>query len=76
MADAGLGGGGGKLRVETHQALFDERFFHAAQAQELVNAVEAVRESLVIAIAQDDGQSWTQGRLEGQDGGGGRRVFH
>src|SRR5450756_751847 len=53
VAGAGLGFGGGELPVETREALFDERFFHAAQDQELINAVQTLLEILVIAIAQD-----------------------
>jgi hypothetical protein len=76
VALAGLGFGGGKLLVVTREALFDKGFFHAAQAQELIHPAQPRLELLVIAIAQDDRQSWTQGRLEGQDACGGRRVFH
>jgi hypothetical protein len=60
----GLGGGGGKLLVETRWALFDEGFFHAACDQELFHVTQTLLELLVITVAQDDGQSWTEGRLE------------
>jgi hypothetical protein len=65
MALPGFGFGGGTLLVVTRKALLDECFFHAAQEQELVNAAELLLEILVIDIAQNHRQSWTQGRLEG-----------
>ena len=67
---------GGKLLVETREALFDKGFFHATGVEELIHAAELKLELLIIHVAQDDGQSWTEGWLEGQDEGGGRRVFH
>jgi len=65
MTLAGLGFGGGIMRVVTRKALLDETLLQAAGTQQSVDPAQLALELQIIHVAQNRGQSWTEGGLKG-----------